>query len=192
NISNNSSLLQPPPKRQADFRSALMVMKRAVDDCPAFSAPAVADLRSHVAVYHLRLLRPRRCHVSGAVWCRVVLWFSCFCICREGRGVRRGAGRRKGSSYSTPLLSHPRPPSPCFEFSTCPTTFSCIHSLFCQYINRVSEHREEGKEEEIVRTNVLDVMLCCRQAMRLMRDQPGGGHIFDMDGAGADGNATPR
>ncbi|GJP46295.1 hypothetical protein CLOM_g5599 [Closterium sp. NIES-68] len=28
--------------------------------------------------------------------------------------------------------------------------------------------------------------------MRLMRDQPGGGHIFNMDGAGADGNATPR
>ncbi|CAI5525311.1 unnamed protein product [Closterium sp. Naga37s-1] len=46
--------------------------------------------------------------------------------------------------------------------------------------------------EEIVRTNVLGVMLCCRQAMRLMRDQPGGGHIFNMDGAGADGNATPR
>ncbi|CAI7876662.1 unnamed protein product, partial [Closterium sp. NIES-54] len=46
--------------------------------------------------------------------------------------------------------------------------------------------------EEIVRTNVLGVMLCCRQAMRLMREQPGGGHIFNMDGAGADGNATPR
>ncbi|GJP50522.1 hypothetical protein CLOM_g9682 [Closterium sp. NIES-68] len=53
---------------------------------------------------------------------------------------------------------------------------------------------ESGDEaiEEIVRTNVLGVMLCCRQAMRLMRDQPGGGHIFNMDGAGADGNATPR
>ena len=25
-----------------------------------------------------------------------------------------------------------------------------------------------------------------------MRDQPGGGHIFNMDGAGADGGATPR
>jgi chlorophyll(ide) b reductase len=25
-----------------------------------------------------------------------------------------------------------------------------------------------------------------------MREQPSGGHIFNMDGAGADGNATPR
>ena len=25
-----------------------------------------------------------------------------------------------------------------------------------------------------------------------MRDQPSGGHIFNMDGAGADGGATPR
>lgn len=25
-----------------------------------------------------------------------------------------------------------------------------------------------------------------------MRDQPRGGHIFNMDGAGADGNPTPR
>ena len=30
------------------------------------------------------------------------------------------------------------------------------------------------------------------QAIRVMRDQPSGGHIFNMDGAGADGNATPR
>ena len=30
------------------------------------------------------------------------------------------------------------------------------------------------------------------QAVRVMRDQPSGGHMFLMDGAGADGNATPR
>lgn len=30
------------------------------------------------------------------------------------------------------------------------------------------------------------------QAIRVMRDQPSGGHIFNMDGAGADGGATPR
>eukprot|EP00850_Spirogloea_muscicola_P017534 SM000151S01522 [mRNA] locus=s151:296870:300397:- [translate_table: standard] len=45
---------------------------------------------------------------------------------------------------------------------------------------------------EIVETNTLGVMLCCRQAMRMMREQPRGGHIFNMDGAGSDGNATPR
>jgi len=30
------------------------------------------------------------------------------------------------------------------------------------------------------------------QAIELMRRQEGGGHIFNMDGAGADGSATPR
>ncbi|KAL2631471.1 hypothetical protein R1flu_016157 [Riccia fluitans] len=45
---------------------------------------------------------------------------------------------------------------------------------------------------EIVQTNTLGVMLCCRQAIRTMRSQSRGGHIFNMDGAGADGNATPR
>ncbi|DBA86750.1 hypothetical protein WJX77_010965 [Trebouxia sp. C0004] len=44
----------------------------------------------------------------------------------------------------------------------------------------------------IVETNVLGVMLGCREAIRIMRDQPSGGHIFNMDGAGADGGATPR
>ncbi len=32
----------------------------------------------------------------------------------------------------------------------------------------------------------------CLQAIRVMRQQSSGGHIFVMDGAGADGNATPR
>lgn len=45
---------------------------------------------------------------------------------------------------------------------------------------------------EIVETNTLGVMLCCRQAIKMMRDQRRGGHIFNMDGAGADGNPTPR
>eukprot|EP00798_Chlamydomonas_sp_ICE-L_P017213 gene17213-23534_t len=35
-------------------------------------------------------------------------------------------------------------------------------------------------------------MLGCKEAVRVMRDQETGGHIFNMDGAGADGNATPR
>ncbi len=45
---------------------------------------------------------------------------------------------------------------------------------------------------EIVQTNVLGIMLCCREAVRIMKDQECGGHIFNMDGAGADGGATPR
>eukprot|EP00877_Chromochloris_zofingiensis_P005359 jgi/Chrzof1/14824/Cz09g17200.t1_NOL[v5.2] len=44
----------------------------------------------------------------------------------------------------------------------------------------------------IVETNVLGVMLCCKEAIRVMKDQPAGGHLFNMDGAGADGSATPR
>lgn len=50
----------------------------------------------------------------------------------------------------------------------------------------------EADLASIVETNVLGVMLCCREAIRVMKDQQGGGHIFNMDGAGADGNATPR
>lgn len=46
--------------------------------------------------------------------------------------------------------------------------------------------------EEIVATNVLGVMLGCKEAVRIMREQESGGHVFNMDGAGADGNATPR
>lgn len=46
--------------------------------------------------------------------------------------------------------------------------------------------------EAIVDTNVLGVMLCCKEAISRMKDQPAGGHVFNMDGAGADGNATPR
>jgi hypothetical protein len=34
---------------------------------------------------------------------------------------------------------------------------------------------------------VLGVMLCTREAIRLMRAQTGGGHIFNMDGAGGMG-----
>lgn len=45
---------------------------------------------------------------------------------------------------------------------------------------------------EIVETNTIGVMLCCREAIKMMMGQEGGGHIFNMDGAGADGRPTPR
>lgn len=45
---------------------------------------------------------------------------------------------------------------------------------------------------EIIETNVLGTMLGIREAIRVMRDQETGGHIWSMDGAGADGNPTPR
>uniref|UniRef100_A0A453H0Q8 Chlorophyll(Ide) b reductase NOL, chloroplastic n=1 Tax=Aegilops tauschii subsp. strangulata TaxID=200361 RepID=A0A453H0Q8_AEGTS len=35
-------------------------------------------------------------------------------------------------------------------------------------------------------------MLCCREAINMMWNQPRGGHIFNIDGAGSDGRPTPR
>lgn len=45
---------------------------------------------------------------------------------------------------------------------------------------------------EIVETNTIGVMICCREAIKMMMNQERGGHIFNMDGAGADGRPTPR
>jgi len=59
------------------------------------------------------------------------------------------------------------------------------------YYGPLSE-ASEADLAAIVETNVLGVMLCCREAIKLMKEQPGTGHIFNMDGAGADGNPTPR
>ncbi len=43
----------------------------------------------------------------------------------------------------------------------------------------------------VVQTNLLGSLLCTRAAARAMA-AAGGGHIFNMDGAGADGQATPH
>ncbi len=46
---------------------------------------------------------------------------------------------------------------------------------------------------EIVTTNTLGLMLCLKECMEVMRQQPERvGHIFNMDGAGVTGSATPR
>uniref|UniRef100_A0A7S1XE29 Uncharacterized protein n=1 Tax=Compsopogon caeruleus TaxID=31354 RepID=A0A7S1XE29_9RHOD len=46
--------------------------------------------------------------------------------------------------------------------------------------------------DEVIRTNLVGTMLCCREAMLGMTAQePPGGHIFLMDGAGVLGGATP-
>ncbi|KAG9452078.1 hypothetical protein H6P81_004982 [Aristolochia fimbriata] len=45
---------------------------------------------------------------------------------------------------------------------------------------------------EVVTTNTLGLMICCREAIRMMSNQPRGGHIFNIDGAGSDGRPTPR
>lgn len=45
--------------------------------------------------------------------------------------------------------------------------------------------------QQIVSTNLVGSILCTREAMRAMRRQPKGGHIFNMDGAGSGGSSTP-
>ncbi|CAN0839617.1 Probable inactive leucine-rich repeat receptor-like protein kinase At3g03770 [Linum grandiflorum] len=45
---------------------------------------------------------------------------------------------------------------------------------------------------EVVTTNTLGLMICCREAIIMMLNQPRGGHIFNIDGAGSDGRPTPR
>merc|ERR1719181_1259812 len=53
---------------------------------------------------------------------------------------------------------------------------------------------------EIVETNTLGLMLCMKEAINLMKSQEDAsdpakeyvGHIFNMDGAGTSGSATPR
>uniref|UniRef100_A0A5B6YM65 chlorophyll(ide) b reductase n=2 Tax=Davidia involucrata TaxID=16924 RepID=A0A5B6YM65_DAVIN len=45
--------------------------------------------------------------------------------------------------------------------------------------------------QQIVSTNLVGSILCTREAMRLMRSQNKGGHIFNMDGAGSGGSSTP-
>lgn len=45
---------------------------------------------------------------------------------------------------------------------------------------------------EVVRTNLLGSLYCTKAAFQAMKAQSGGGHIFNMDGAGADGSPTPN
>jgi chlorophyll(ide) b reductase len=53
---------------------------------------------------------------------------------------------------------------------------------------------EQNDEDiaSVVTTNILGVMYGTKAAINAMKTQPKGGHVFNMDGAGADGNATPR
>ena len=46
--------------------------------------------------------------------------------------------------------------------------------------------------QRVVSTNMTGTLLCTRAAMQVMQKQEGGGHIFNMDGAGADGMPTPQ
>jgi len=44
---------------------------------------------------------------------------------------------------------------------------------------------------QIVSTNLIGSLICTKEAMRVMKLQEKGGHIFNMDGAGSGGSSTP-
>ena len=57
--------------------------------------------------------------------------------------------------------------------------------------NRALADSDPAVLETVVHTNLLGCLLGCRAALRIMLPQ-GQGHIFNMDGRGADGTATPE
>lgn len=50
----------------------------------------------------------------------------------------------------------------------------------------------EPSMSQVVTTNLLGAMLCTRNAIKLMKTQPHGGHVFNTEGAGSDFSATPK
>ena len=49
---------------------------------------------------------------------------------------------------------------------------------------------QPGDIEEVISTNLLGSMYCCKAAINVMKSQAVTGHIFNMDGAGVGGNPT--
>ncbi|KAA8497223.1 Chlorophyll(ide) b reductase NOL, chloroplastic [Porphyridium purpureum] len=57
--------------------------------------------------------------------------------------------------------------------------------------NRVAVYEQSAEDVAlVVDTNLKGTLLCCRQAILCMREQPFGGHIFNVDGAGVFGTPT--
>lgn len=85
----------------------------------------------------------------------------------------------------------------------------CLCSFANAFGHKLSVHLQEGVSEIINYTlphlfqenthkgrkpipHRCNVTCLHSQAIRVMKDQPTTGHVFNMDGAGADGNPTPR
>ena len=66
--------------------------------------------------------------------------------------------------------------------------------LTCQQFRCVQAFIDSSPEQlqRVVTTNMAGTLLCTRAAMKVMQKQDSGGHIFNMDGAGADGMPTPQ
>lgn len=54
------------------------------------------------------------------------------------------------------------------------------------------QHMDNQSIENIIATNLIGPAVCCKEAYKVMRDQPNGGAIFNLSGAGSDGNPTPN
>ncbi|KAH3761105.1 Chlorophyll b reductase [Pelomyxa schiedti] len=50
----------------------------------------------------------------------------------------------------------------------------------------------ETEMRTVVETNLIGTILCCKEALTLMIKQNGGGHIFNVSGAGGKGQGTPQ
>lgn len=53
------------------------------------------------------------------------------------------------------------------------------------------EHLDNQSIENIIKTNLLGTAVGCKEAFKVMKQQPNGGAIFNLSGAGSDGQPTP-
>lgn len=74
--------------------------------------------------------------------------------------------------------------------TTRPCAASCLTS--CDLCVQSFLDARPEQIQEVVQTNMVGCLLCTRAALRIMAAQPRGGHIFNMDGAGADGLPSPQ
>lgn len=67
----------------------------------------------------------------------------------------------------------------------------CGLCLLCFPFQSLLESTPE-QLQAVVQTNLLGSLLCTKAALEVMKGQADGGHIFNIDGAGADGLPTPN
>jgi chlorophyll(ide) b reductase len=64
-----------------------------------------------------------------------------------------------------------------------------MHGLTCDGSQIVKTSRSSS---QVVATNLMGSLICTKEAIRTMQSQKTGGHVFNMDGNGSGGNATPQ
>lgn len=66
-----------------------------------------------------------------------------------------------------------------------------VRGLLCCWLQPLVE-ATAAQVQEVVCTNMLGTLLATRAAIQTMEKQTTAGHIFNVDGAGADGAPTPN